>query len=88
MAGRARALREVAAAHGRRFRAGLIGRTEDALVLETTDRATGRLVGLTGNYVEVIFAGPDHLRRRPARVRLTAVAGDAVHGVLEEARAA
>ena len=38
IAGRARALREVAAAHGRRFRAAMVGRAEDALVLETRDR--------------------------------------------------
>jgi tRNA A37 methylthiotransferase MiaB len=88
VAERARALRDVAAAHGRRFQSGLIGCSEDVLVLDTIDRATGRLVGLTGNYVEVTFAGPDHLRRRLARVRVTTIAGDAVHGVLQEAQAA
>jgi threonylcarbamoyladenosine tRNA methylthiotransferase MtaB len=88
VAERARVLRGVAAAHGRRFRAELVGRSEDALVLETPDRASGDLVGLTGNYVEVTFAGPDHLRRRLARVRVTAVDDDAVRGVLEDARAA
>jgi len=85
---RARVLREVAAAHGRRFRAALVGRTEDALVLETRDRASGDLVGLTGNFVEVTFAGPDHLRRRLARVRVTAASDDAVHGILEASPAA
>jgi threonylcarbamoyladenosine tRNA methylthiotransferase MtaB len=88
VAGRARALREVAAAHGRRFRAALVGRTEDALVLETRERASGNLVGLTGNFVEVTFAGPDHLRRRLARVRVTAAGDDAVQGVLEDSQAA
>jgi len=88
VAGRARALREVAAPHGRRFRAALVGRTEDALVLETRERASGNLVGLTGNFVEVTFAGPDHLRRRLARVRVTAAGDDAVQGVLEDSQAA
>ena len=88
IAGRARALREVAAAHGRRFGAALVGRTEDALVLETRERASGNLVGLTGNFVEVTFAGPDHLRRRFARVRVTAAGDDAVQGVLEDSQAA
>jgi len=88
VADRARVLREVAAAHGRRFRAALVGHTEDALVLETRDRASGDLVGLTGNFVEVRFAGPDHLRRRLARVRVTAAGDDAVHGVLEDSQAA
>ena len=41
-------------------------------MLETRDRATGDLVGLTGNYVEVTFPGPDALMRRLARVRVTA----------------
>jgi tRNA A37 methylthiotransferase MiaB len=81
-------LREVAAAHGRRFRAALVGHTEDALVLETRDRASGDLVGLAGNFVEVRFAGPDHLQHRLARVRVTAAGDDAVHGVLEDSRAA
>ena len=46
--------------------------TEDVLVLETRDRATGGLVGLTGNYVEVTFDGPDALMRTLTRVRVTA----------------
>jgi hypothetical protein len=57
-------------------------------VLETRDRASGNLVGLTGNFVEVTFAGPDHLRRRLARVRVMAAGEDVVHGVLEDSRAA
>jgi threonylcarbamoyladenosine tRNA methylthiotransferase MtaB len=88
VADRARVLREVAAAHGRRFRTALVGRTEDALVLETRDRASGDLVGLTGNFVEVTFAGGDHLRRRLARVRVTAASDAAVHGILEASPAA
>jgi threonylcarbamoyladenosine tRNA methylthiotransferase MtaB len=88
VADRAGVLREVSATHGRRFRAALVGGMEDALVLETRDRASGDLVGLTGNFVEVMFAGPDHLRRRLARVRVTAAGDDAVHGVLEDSLAA
>ena len=88
VADRARVLREIATTHGRRFRTALVGHTEEAIVLETRDRASGDLVGLTGNFVEVIFAGPDHLRRRLARVRVTAVGDGAVHGVLEDSRAA
>ena len=88
VADRARVLREIATTHGRRFRAALVGHTEEAIVLEMRDRASGDLVGLTGNFVEVTFTGPDHLRRRLARVRVTAAAADAVHGVLEASPAA
>jgi len=82
---RARRLRAVAEALGRRFRETLVGRTEDVLVLETRDRAGGDLVGLTGNYVELTFAGPESLRRRMARVRVTAVEAAATRGILEAA---
>jgi threonylcarbamoyladenosine tRNA methylthiotransferase MtaB len=85
---RARALRELGAVRGRRFREAMIGRLEEALVLETRDRVSGRLVGLTGNFVEVAFAGPDRLRGGLARVRLTAVGERTALGVLEDAQAA
>ena len=80
---RGRRLRDLAAGKNRRFREGMLGRVEDVLVLEARDRATGDLVGLTGNYMEVTFAGPDRLRRRLARVRVTAVEAAATRGSLE-----
>jgi threonylcarbamoyladenosine tRNA methylthiotransferase MtaB len=85
LAGRARRLRHAATAHGLRFRQGLVGRVEDVLVLQTRDRATGDLTGLTGNFVEVTFPGPDRLIRRLARVRVTAAGSDGVRGMLEDA---
>jgi hypothetical protein len=62
-----------------------VGRTEDVLVLETRDRASGDLVGLTGNYVEVTFPGPDGLRRRMARVRVAGAGPASTWGSLEAA---
>jgi threonylcarbamoyladenosine tRNA methylthiotransferase MtaB len=88
IAERARVLRAVGAAHGRRFRGAMVGRTEEALVLETRDRVSGGLVGLTGNFVEVVFAGPDRLRRRLVRVRVTEAGDERARGVLEDAQAA
>jgi hypothetical protein len=38
--------------------------------------------------VEVVFDGPDALRRRLARVRITAAGGDGLRGRLEKERAA
>jgi threonylcarbamoyladenosine tRNA methylthiotransferase MtaB len=71
IARRAARLRAIGAAKAAAFRQRLVGRTEDVLVLETRDRASGALVGLTGSYVEVAFDGPDALMRRVARVRIT-----------------
>jgi threonylcarbamoyladenosine tRNA methylthiotransferase MtaB len=85
LAGRARRLRHAAAARGLRFRQGLVGRVEDVLVLQTRDRVTGDLTGLTGNFVEVTFPGPDRLIRRLARVRVMAAGSDGVRGTLEGA---
>ena len=79
---RSRVLREIGHAKSEAFRRGVIGRVEEALVLESIDRATGRLVGLTGNYVEVVFSGPASLVRTLAAVRITAVQGARTFGEL------
>ena len=78
VARRAARLRALGAAKALAFRRALAGRTEDVLVLETRDPATGALIGLTGHYVEVPFDGPDALMRRVARVRI----GSAARGEL------
>jgi threonylcarbamoyladenosine tRNA methylthiotransferase MtaB len=81
IARRAARLRALGAARALAFRRTLIGRSEDVLVLETRDPATGGLVGLTGHYVEVVFDGPDALMRRMARVRVTGAEAGVVRGV-------
>jgi threonylcarbamoyladenosine tRNA methylthiotransferase MtaB len=53
------------------FRRAMVGRAEDVLVLEERKRATGDLLGLTGNYVEVAFAGADDMKRTVTRVMVT-----------------
>jgi threonylcarbamoyladenosine tRNA methylthiotransferase MtaB len=85
---RGRILREVATEAGRRFRRTLVGRLEEILVLDSRDRVSGELVGLTGNYVEVAFDGPDRLRGGTATVRVTEPGERTARGVLEAARAA
>ena len=85
LAARAGRLRHAAATRGLVFRAGLVGRVEDVLVLQTRDRVTGDLTGLTGNFVEVTFPGPDRLIRRLARVRVLAAGPGGVQGTLEVA---
>jgi threonylcarbamoyladenosine tRNA methylthiotransferase MtaB len=84
---RSRALRDAGRAKSDEFRRRLVGSVEDVLVLESRDRTTGGLVGLTGSYVEVVFAGPERLMRTLARVRVTDVRGDRAVGELEAVEA-
>ena len=85
---RAAVMRAVGEAKAAAFRRSLGGRVEDVLVLERRARDTGELVGLTGHYAEVRFAGPDALMRRLARVKITDTAGADLRGRLEEDKAA
>ena len=79
---RSRRLRELGHAKSRGFRARLVGTVREAHVLGVRDRATGRLTGLTDNYVAVTFDGPDALMGRLARVRITGVHPTATDGEL------
>ena len=80
IAARSRFLRGQSLAKSLAFRARLCGSLQEVLVLDTRDRRTGGLTGLTGNYVEVIFQGPASLTRGLARVRVTAIDGERTHG--------
>jgi threonylcarbamoyladenosine tRNA methylthiotransferase MtaB len=64
-------LRRLGTAKHLGFRRSQLGRELSVLVLERRDPETGRLVGLTDNYLEVAFPGPDALMRGFARVRAT-----------------
>lgn len=83
VARRSRVLRELGRAKNLAFRRALVGRTLEVLVLERRDPATGGLIGLTGNYVEVVFGGPDALMRRLAHVRVTAADAGRTAGQLD-----
>jgi hypothetical protein len=50
------------------------------VVLQAPGRRRGALVGLTGNYVEVVFDGPAALARALVRVRVLAVDGERTLG--------
>jgi threonylcarbamoyladenosine tRNA methylthiotransferase MtaB len=76
IADRSARLRALATAKGLAFRRAMIGEVRDALVLETRDRATNALVGLTDTYVEVTFEGPDELMRTITPLRITHVDGE------------
>ena len=79
---RARRLRRLGREKSLAFRRGLAGTRRDALVLEARDQRTGRLVGLTSNYVEVLFEGPDGLGRRLVTLDIGETRGDRTHGRL------
>jgi threonylcarbamoyladenosine tRNA methylthiotransferase MtaB len=81
---RGRRLRRLGSEKSEAFRRGLIGARREALVLEERDRETGLLSGLTSNYVEVLFAGPDGLGRRIVPLHIAEVRGDRTYGRLEE----
>jgi threonylcarbamoyladenosine tRNA methylthiotransferase MtaB len=75
-------LRRLGAAKQRAFRGRHVGREVRVLVLERPGRGTGKLVGLTGNYLEVAFGGPDTLVGGFAAVRVTALAEPGLTGEL------
>jgi threonylcarbamoyladenosine tRNA methylthiotransferase MtaB len=77
-------LRALGVEKGMAFRRRLLGRPVEVLVLEKR-QVDGRLTGLTSNYVEVSFAGPEGLGRRFATVRLTDTDRRGARGVLEAA---
>jgi threonylcarbamoyladenosine tRNA methylthiotransferase MtaB len=81
---RSRRLRRLGDEKSLAFRRGLVGRRRDAVVLEARDRRTGLLAGLTDNYVEVLFEGPDTLGRRVVSLTITEARADGTHGQLEE----
>jgi threonylcarbamoyladenosine tRNA methylthiotransferase MtaB len=75
-------LRRLGASKQLDFRRAQIGRELSVLVLEQRERDGGRLVGLTDNYVELAFPGPDALMRRFARVRATGQGAARLEGAL------
>ena len=82
--GRSARLRALGDEKSLAFRRGLVGRHREVLVLEGRE-PEGTLTGLTSNFVEVTFAGPEGLGRRFATVRLTEVDRRGARGILEAA---
>jgi len=81
---RSQRLRRLGRDKSHAFRRALVGRASQVLVLDAPDRPTGVLAGLTSNYVEVLFPGPQGLGRRMATVEITEVRGDRTYGRLVE----
>jgi threonylcarbamoyladenosine tRNA methylthiotransferase MtaB len=83
---RSRLLRGLGREKNLAFRRGLVGQVREVLVLEQRDRDTGLLAGLTSNYVEVLFEGPDGLARQFVPVRISEANAQRTTGVVEGAR--
>ncbi len=80
IAERSKTLRRLSQGLNLAFRRRLLGQPQEVLVLETRDKANGLLVGLTGNYVEVLFEGPDEWMRQFLTVTVTDVTADRTLG--------
>jgi threonylcarbamoyladenosine tRNA methylthiotransferase MtaB len=83
---RSRTLRAAGREKSLAFRRDMIGQQREVLVLTARDRGTGLLSGLTSNYVEVLFDGPDALARQFARVTITDAEPDRTFAALAEVR--
>ena len=81
---RSRRLRALGTEKSLAFKRRLLGRMVEALVLEER-RTDGALTGLTSNYVEVAFDGPDGLGRAFVKVRVDEADPRGLRGVLEAA---
>ena len=81
---RSERLRRLGREKSHAFRRALVGTRREVLVLDARDRRSGLRSGLTSNYVEVLFPGPDDLGRRMATVEIAEVRGDRTHGRLVE----
>ncbi|MFQ5897099.1 MAG: tRNA (N(6)-L-threonylcarbamoyladenosine(37)-C(2))-methylthiotransferase MtaB [Candidatus Methylomirabilia bacterium] len=79
---RSKVLRGLSQAKNLEFRRRLVGERQEVLVLEDRDRTSGLLVGLTGNYVPVLFEGPDSLMTKLVTVTVTDVDPRRTSGVL------
>ncbi|MBI2543654.1 MAG: tRNA (N(6)-L-threonylcarbamoyladenosine(37)-C(2))-methylthiotransferase MtaB [Candidatus Rokubacteria bacterium] len=77
---RSKALRQLGRAKNLAFCRRMVGRPWEVLVLEERDKSTGRLTGLTGNYVEVLFEGPDEWMGRFVNATVTEAAADRTVG--------
>ena len=75
-------LRERVARNWLAFRRGQLGQELEVMVWRRRHKKTGKLVGLTDNYIKVQFDGADALLGRRARIRLDELDGACTVGTL------
>ena len=73
---RGRELRELGAQLRKRYYSKFVGRTLPVLVEQRRQAATGRLLGLTGNYLRVLTDGPDHWMNQIVHLKIERLEGD------------
>jgi threonylcarbamoyladenosine tRNA methylthiotransferase MtaB len=75
---RCKRMRQLGARKRTNFNARVVGSQVRVLIESTRDKATGRLKGLTDNYISVSIDGPDSLMNTVARVRVQRLSSDGV----------
>lgn len=80
---RTRVLRGLGKRFSLDFAERFIGKTQEALLENERERATGLLTGYTGRYIRVFLDGPDSLKNRLIPIKITTVntAKNAVFGL-------
>jgi threonylcarbamoyladenosine tRNA methylthiotransferase MtaB len=79
---RSTVLRDLSGKKAFLFRNRFLNKELEVIILKKRDCETGDLVGLTGNYIKVLFAGDDSLMNQIRRVKITQVSPDKTFGVL------
>jgi len=82
---RSRALRALSARKAMAFRRHFVGQVLPVVVLNERDKGTGNLVGLSDNYIKVLFQGPDTLKHRWTPVEIQKATGFGAEGKVLEA---
>jgi threonylcarbamoyladenosine tRNA methylthiotransferase MtaB len=70
---RTKHMRKLGALKKRSFYEGLIGKKAEVLIESKRDKASGRLKGITSNYVAVLLDGDDHLKNQIVQCDICAV---------------
>ncbi len=73
-------LTELAAQKGSEFKQSFIDKEMEILIEKSRDKATGRLKGLTGNYISVLIDAKDDLINEVVKVKITDISGDNLVG--------
>jgi len=82
IADRCRMVREIGARKKWTFYKSLEGKTEQVLIEGKRDKTSGKLKGLTGNYVPVLISGEDSLKNDLVGVRIERAAARFVSGAM------
>lgn len=77
-------LRRISGKKKEDFRKSFLGRTKEVLVISKRDKLSGKLRGMTDNYIDILFDGPDELMNTYQMVKIVTVTDERVTGGLQE----